>query len=363
MPLSQMTRLKLGRLAIIVIAWQVFAVYNVAFENLFLSNFPGIFDSGVLQDYTLMDSLITALIICLVIGPVVGCMEVFVFEKRLARHRFSRVVLVRSLFYVFVLLCMTILTSLVYNTTSSGESPLSPHVLGEVREFVTSGSLWYVLMPWSVVMFLTLAVVQVSNIFGPGILPRFIAGRYFHPTEEFRVFMFLDVKSSTTLAEKMGNMTYFRFISQFIEDVAAPIYEHNGEIYKYVGDELIISWTRPYANSCIPCFHAVEDVIASLSERYRDTYGHIPAFKAGAHCGPVIVGEIGVLKKEIMYSGDVLNTAARIQAQCNEYDHSLLVSEAVLALHDDTRYQTREFEPLRLRGKLTPTRILGVART
>lgn len=255
------------------------------------------------------------------------------------------------------------MSSFIYNSITSGQSPLSMHVLGQVRDYVLSPSFFYTFLPWCLILVLTLAVIQVSNIFGPGMLPRFVVGRYFHPAEEFRVFMFLDVKSSTTLAEEMGNMKYFRFISQFIEDVAAPIHEHNGEIYKYVGDEIIISWTQPYARSCIPCYHAVQDTIDARSQHYREHYGHVPEFKAGAHCGPVIVGEIGVLKKEIMYSGDVLNTAARIQALCNEYGHSLLVSHDVLGLHDGTSYHTHELEPLQLRGKLTPTRILGIERT
>ena len=41
----------------------------------------------------------------------------------------------------------------------------------------------------------------------------------------------------------------------------------------------------------------------------------------------VTAGEIGSLKKEIIFTGDVLNTAARIQGLCNHFNADLLVSE------------------------------------
>ena len=47
-------------------------------------------------------------------------------------------------------------------------------------------------------------------------------------------------------------------------------------------------------------------------------YGQITEFKVGIHYGKVTLEEIGVVKKDIVFSGDVLNTAARIQSMCNE---------------------------------------------
>jgi adenylate cyclase len=55
-------------------------------------------------------------------------------------------------------------------------------------------------------------------------------------------------------------------------------------------------------------------------------FGWMPGFKAGIHLGKVTTGEIGVLKKDITFSGDVLNTTARIQALCNTYNVDLLLS-------------------------------------
>ena len=63
---------------------------------------------------------------------------------------------------------------------------------------------------------------------------------------------------------------------------------------------------------------------------YIDDFGRLPEFKAGVHGGKVMAAEVGTVKKKIAYHGDVLNTTARIQDQCNAFQQKLLVSKALL---------------------------------
>ncbi|MFT4762355.1 MAG: adenylate cyclase [Paraglaciecola sp.] len=63
---------------------------------------------------------------------------------------------------------------------------------------------------------------------------------------------------------------------------------------------------------------------------YQEKYGLVPKFKAGLHCGQVTTGEIGVIKRDIAYSGDVLNTTARIQSKCNDFGVEILLSKYLL---------------------------------
>ena len=66
----------------------------------------------------------------------------------------------------------------------------------------------------------------------------------------------------------------------------------------------------------------------------------------------MIVGEIGILKKEITFSGDVLNTTARIQGLCNEYGVDLLISEDLYSkLNLSNNYEMRRIGACELRGK------------
>ena len=80
-----------------------------------------------------------------------------------------------------------------------------------------------------------------------------------------------------------------------------------------------------------------------------------PAFKAGVHVGPATVGEIGVMKKDIVFSGDVLNTTARIQDECNRHRVNLLVSADLLRLMKaKNAFHAIPIGEIPLRGKAEP---------
>src|SRR5215472_1418948 len=51
---------------------------------------------------------------------------------------------------------------------------------------------------------------------------------------------------------------------------------------------------------------------------------------AGLHCGPVVTGEMGSLKNEIVFLGDTVNTAARIQEFCRQTGDRVLASAALV---------------------------------
>ena len=153
-----------------------------------------------------------------------------------------------------------------------------------------------------------------------------------HKKEE-RILMFLDLKDSTTIAEKIGHKLYSKFIQNCFSDLDRILHTYEAEIYQYVGDEAVISWTTKKGfnkNNCVNLFFAFQNVLKSKSIHYNKKYNYVPEFKAGIHCGKLIIAEVGTIKKEIAYHGDVINTTARIQSLCNSYNSPLLVSEFLL---------------------------------
>ena len=204
---------------------------------------------------------------------------------------------------------------------------------------------------------------MVSEKFGNGVLINMIMGKYRTPKEEKRVFMFIDLKSSTALAEKLGHFEYSRLIQQCFYDLNEVVEKFDGEIYQYVGDEAVISW--PYKrgireNKCIDCFFAFQKRLNDKSKFYQDEFEVTPEFKAGIHGGFLIVTEVGIIKKEIAYHGDVLNTAARIQEACNQYAEQLLVSEITLEDLDRSILNIREIGKINLKGKQQAINVLAI---
>ena len=211
---------------------------------------------------------------------------------------------------------------------------------------------------------------QVSLRFGPGNLLPVLNGTYRVPTEVERVFMFLDLQSSTAIAERLGHVRYSAFVQDCFRDLAV-VHEYGAEVYQYVGDEAVLTWTYQEAfgrgrgglrqNPCLTAYFAFERALLARTAYYTAQYGAIPVFEAGVHCGTTMVAEVGTVKREIAYHGDAVNTAARMQCLCNGYGARLLVSGAVAArVKEDGSYTMRSLGEVVLRGRTEAVEVYAV---
>ncbi len=204
----------------------------------------------------------------------------------------------------------------------------------------------------------------LNTLIGGRTLGKLFIGVYRKPIEVERVFMFLDIKSSTTIAEQIGHLKFLSLVNDFFYDIAEPVRQTKGEIYKYVGDEAIITWkTKDAINNanCIRCFSLINSVIEGKAKHYIEKYGIVPEFKAGLHGGLAVTGELGFTRREIAYMGDVLNTTARIEEACKSYGESLLISENLVSQMDQQNTFTfKEVGKAQLRGKETGMTLFAV---
>jgi len=237
-----------------------------------------------------------------------------------------------------------------------GEPMFSAAVLDHHFEFLFSARVVMTVIFWGIVCMFALFILHVSDKFGQGVLPNFILGKYHHPKEEKRIFMFMDLKSSTTYAEKLGHIKYSELIQDCFFDLTEVVTKNDANIYQYVGDEVVLSWDFNKGlknNNCINIYYDYMNVIGKRSKYYENKYGMIPEFKAGLSSVYATVAEVGELKKELAYHGDVLNTASRIQGMCNKYKKSLLISEELENnLKLDTNYNKELIGSIELKGKL-----------
>ncbi len=196
----------------------------------------------------------------------------------------------------------------------------------------------------------------INALLGSGVLLAFVAGRYHRPRVEERALLFIDMRSSTAIAERLGELRFMDFLNRFIADLSLAIVEAGGEIHKYVGDEIIATWRLAAGLNeagCVrACFAALDRLTAGGAD-YISEFGLSADFRAGLHCGPVVVGELGYFKKEIALIGDTMNTAARIEQACRDADCRVLASAALLerlaAL--PVGVTRRALGPLPMRGK------------
>jgi adenylate cyclase len=203
--------------------------------------------------------------------------------------------------------------------------------------------------------FVFVFILDVNSLLGQNVLINFITGRYYAPRVESRVFLFVDMEGSTGLAERLGPLAFHRLVNRFVDDLTQPIVAARGEIHRYVGDELIATWKLKEgaadARCVAACFAAIDKLTKSAPE-YRREFGAAIAVRAGLHCGPVVTGEMGSVKREIVFLGDTVNTAARIQELCRETGDRVIASaELIDRLELPAGVAKRSLGDLRLRGK------------
>jgi adenylate cyclase len=292
-----------------------------------------------------------------IFGLCVSILEIHYFEKKLRRVHFSTTIFIRIIFYIIL---MIIIVEVVdWLDIGNREGAAYQHTLikseSNLDNYVTSDEFIQFLLCCLILTFIAIFMRQINKLLGQNVLLNYVKGRYHPAFEEQLIFMFLDLKSSTTIAEKIGLEKNHEFLNDFFHDTTDSILECKGIIYQYVGDEIVLTWNLKdgaHNLNCLNLFFHIQKRVENNKQTYLDKYGVYPEFKSGLHFGKVIAGEMGDIKKDIVYHGDTVNTAARIQAECNKYGKKVLISKDLLDNLDLTdKYKAESMGFIKLRGK------------
>jgi len=294
---------------------------------------------------------ITNLAGCIILGLLWGLIEIIDDKIKVKRKRsFGMVVLSKTIIYTIIFFIISFFASWI----GSGSLDLSKRYL--LSALMIGNFLFFI-----IASFLFHFFKQMNRKFGPGILLQYLTGKYFYPIEENRIFMFLDLKSSTSIAEKLSHLRYSKLIQDCFSELTDPVLKYKSQIYQYVGDEVVITWQKKDGltnSNCLKLYFDFINRLENKKEYFLNFYGVFPEFKAGLSLGPVMVAEVGELKTEIAYHGDVLNTAARIQGYCNKFNKQLLTTETLVQeLEENTDFVTGFIGEVELRGKEALSRI------
>jgi adenylate cyclase len=342
---------------IITACWTLFACIS------FISQYFFIYDLVSLKklsgSFPFWNEFTGALVFGIFGGFAGGWLLVFKLSSRYRRKSFAFGIINAGLLFIVTYVGLAVaglfIIDLVYFSFNGSFSVALTKSADNVLFNIFSPSFFINVFLFGLLVSITQFMLQVNDKFGPGILWKFITGKYYHPRQEERIFMFLDLRSSTAIAEKMNSEKFFRLLKEIYDDITEPILDSHGEIYQYVGDEVVVTWPVEKGlaeKNCFQCFFRIEQALELRKEYYRREYDLLPSFKAGLHIGEATVGEIGLVKKDIVYSGDVLNTTSRIQAECINNNVNLLLSSDLaerIQLNDE--YQRTVLGEISLKGK------------
>ena len=289
------------------------------------------------------------------VGLMIGLIELQYLQNAFVKHAlfsrlFYKLMIYTILFGLIELITFPIVASLELNT-----SVFAPAVWEKLQNFFFSFTFLSTTLQLAIALLISLFYFEISEFIGFGVLRNFFTGKYKQAIEEERIFLFLDMKSSTTIAERLGHVAYFKLLQAYYACFTESIVLYEAAIYQYVGDEIILSW--PVKNDqknlrCLDCYFAMKVALEAKAPLFQELYGVVPSFKAGIHLGIVSTGEIGTIKKDILFSGDVLNACARIQSLCKTYGVDLIISEDLRKqIPEKTLYQISSLGKSELRGK------------
>ncbi len=296
----------------------------------------------------------------MLLGIILSFVDIYIIRTLKANHSFGYYLLRKSLIYIisifFVLLILFGIAIYIL------DAPIQ-----SAAEHFFARTLFSYLVYCILVSILIGFISQVSDKFGPGILLPMFLGKYHKPREEYKIFMFIDLTGSTTLAEKFGHVKYSYFIQDFLFDLNLATNQCSGKIYQYVGDEAIVTWDLDKGVeelNCINIFFVFRDILEGKKDYYLKKYGDVPQFKAGSNSGNVMVAEVGYLKKEIAFHGDPINTAARIRGLCNQHGKKFLISGYLKEeLPENSIFNITLIAEAELRGKKSHVQVYSVERS
>jgi adenylate cyclase len=306
------------------------------------------------QGRTTPSSMVVGIAYGLLMSIVLGSIELFVLEGpmrvRLSSLSFTANLLVRSSIYAAIIV--------ILQWFQLGEM-----IAGLPLE-MSSRAFWSGLVFSALISVVINLARGITNIIGPRAFLNFIAGRYHSPVEERRFVLFVDIAGSTGLAERLGGIAIHRLLDRTFRLLTLAVVDYRGEVLNYVGDEVIVTWPeRSGAVDCRPlrCFVGMRDELSRASNQFESEFGAVPQIRGSLHFGPVIVGEIGDVKRAIVFNGDVMNTAARLEELSRNVDGGFLASRAAMDRFSSVPpFAVRDLGRLPIRGRVDGIDVVGL---
>ncbi|GAB5553173.1 MAG: adenylate/guanylate cyclase domain-containing protein [Saprospiraceae bacterium] len=324
--------------------WQIIRQYiigwSLAFIFLAIVRGEGTEELGSVQ-FVLWKSIIVAFIAGPIFGTISGYAQILTEEYGYKKMSILNLLALRI---IYVLLFLVTIISLAY--LIFGDNITYFEFAFEPGSF----AIYFYIVVVDVFLF---CLRQVNLFLGRNNLGKLLSGRFYTPREEDRIFMFLDLQSSTVHAERLGHIKYSKMIQDCFNDLGIVV-ENEAEIYQYVGDEVILTWRLKEGLenlNCLNAYYSFKNQLNRKKEYYTQNYDCVPHFKAGINGGVITVTEVGKYKKEIAYHGDTINTAARIQGKCNEFGKEFLISEHLKNRLITTDFNFEKLGSIALKGK------------
>ncbi|MGB7440928.1 MAG: ATP-binding protein, partial [Coleofasciculaceae cyanobacterium] len=164
--------------------------------------------------------------------------------------------------------------------------------------------------------------------------------------------MFSDIRSFTSLSEKMSPQENFDFINEYLKKVSPVIRKNQGFIDKYIGDAIMALFPKTADDALQAAIEIQRQVSIYNSERQAISKPPI-AIGIGLHTGSLMLGTIGDEQRmESTVIADAVNLASRFEGLTKVYGAAILISgETLSRLSTPEKYAHRFLGKVKVKGK------------
>ncbi len=177
--------------------------------------------------------------------------------------------------------------------------------------------------------------------------------------------MFADLVGFTPLSERVDPAILVPILNDYFTRMSRVIRDHHGHVSRLMGDGLMALWGalahNPWQSAdSVRAALAMRAELVALNQELAARALPELAFGVGLHGGEALAAVVGSREMmEFTVMGDMVNTAARIEALTRTHQVDILITDAVRAGLDD-RFELRDLPPSPLKGKSEPIRTAAV---
>ena len=172
---------------------------------------------------------------------------------------------------------------------------------------------------------------RLQRYHSPGVVTRIISGGTsdgaFVTQERDVSVMFCDIVGFTTMCQHAEPQAIGEMLNDFFGRMGEVLFEHDGTLDKFIGDAILAVFGAPL-DQPDHATRAVSAAIAMRAELARANVGRAGdpiRMRIAINSGRALTGDIGSPKRrEFTVLGDVVNTAARIEASVAKPDQIII---------------------------------------
>jgi len=298
-------------------------------------------------------------LIGIIIGITAAIFELELFKPIQRHFRFYQILILRSFFYLVLVSAVIFFELAIARVFKYGMTFNEVLKSEEFNNYLMKEDFIYAIFYGFIIIILFNFTRQVVKKLGHGVFLNFITGRYVMPVIENRIIMFINIRDTGMVISKLGRLRFHSFMKEFVSDITESIIAYKGRIYEYVDDQIIVTWEPADGlknGNCIRAFFEAKNRLITQKEKYFREFGIFPRITAALHRGDLVHGELGYVKSNIVYSGDVMNITSRVLEACHEQSKEILVTGDLISdIRLPVLYQSyfcRKFSPRGREGAL-----------